>query len=126
MSADKFFSMFADAARERETESASLYDMFTWLPSYKAAEIHFGDYASDVCFHRNDTIQEATKVLSVLSGYNISKAEALEWFYVNEETFWDRSNEDNELEIPSEEDRLAFIRDYFKTQFNHDIDIADK
>lgn len=112
MSAD-LFDLIRRAAHDHDAENDALHNLMTWLPSYKAAQIHFGDYAMEQTFHRESIVKEATKVLSILSGYACSIPEAIEWLYVSDEAMLDVG-----AVIPSKEEKLQFIWNYFNEQFS--------
>lgn len=53
-------------ARELEAEDNAAFDLWTWLPSYKAAVASHGDYASEHTPSASDVMKEAAVLLSVL------------------------------------------------------------
>ncbi len=62
-------------------ENAAAHDLWTWLPSYKVAERHHGDYASEHCPSNRDVMYEAALYLTNTSRCNTEMTtEEQEWF----------------------------------------------
>lgn len=67
-------------ARQFEAEDNAASDLWSWLPSHKAAEKAHGDYASEHQPALADLMKEAAMYFSHLKGYEHTKAEIEEWF----------------------------------------------
>jgi hypothetical protein len=46
-------------------ENNAAHDLWTWLPSYKVAQRHHGNYASNHCPSNEDVMTEATLYISL-------------------------------------------------------------
>lgn len=55
--------------RELERERNAAYDMWTWLPSYRAAHKAHGQYAVEHQPPMDDLIKEASMCFSLIGGY---------------------------------------------------------
>jgi len=62
-------------------ENAAAHDLWTWLPSHKAAQKHHGDYAAEHCPSNRNVMFEAALYLAVLQANPREyTAEEQEWF----------------------------------------------
>ena len=53
-------------AHELEEQHGAAFDLWTWLPSYKEANLHHGDYACEFQPSLRDVIIEATMYIADL------------------------------------------------------------
>jgi hypothetical protein len=67
-------------AHELEAADNAASDLWTWLPSYKAAERAHGDYASEYQPDHATVMKEAAMLFAELKGFDHSDAEIEEWF----------------------------------------------
>jgi hypothetical protein len=67
-------------ARTLEQESDAAVDLWSWLPSYKAAQACHGDYAYDHRPSIADIMREAAMYLAHLKGYDKSDDQKEGWF----------------------------------------------
>ena len=67
-------------AHELEAEANSAFDLWTWLPSYKAAQAAHGDYASEFMPDNADIMREAAMRFSEFAGFTHTDAEVEEWY----------------------------------------------
>jgi len=67
-------------ARELEQEDNAAHDLWSWLPTYKAAKACHGDYAFNVTPSVTDIMIEAAKYLSFLNGYDKEEEKKGGWF----------------------------------------------
>lgn len=68
-------------AHEMECESNAAFDLWTWLPSHKAAKACHGDYASEHQPDPANVMKEAAMCMALFAGYSSrSAAESKEWF----------------------------------------------
>lgn len=67
-------------ARCLEQESNAVSDLWSWLPSYKAAQACHGDYATEFCPDNADVMKEAAMYLAFLKGYDKSDDLKAGWF----------------------------------------------
>jgi hypothetical protein len=67
-------------AREIEAQDNAAFDLWTWMPSYKAAQKAHGDYASEHQPSHADLMKETAMFLSELRGHEHTDAECEEWF----------------------------------------------
>lgn len=71
---------FINLARELECEENAAFDLWTWLPSYKAARANHGEFASG---HRPSVeyiIGEASIFISFLRGFSKDREKENGWF----------------------------------------------
>lgn len=61
-----FKSMITALARELENESNAGFDLWTWLPSYRKAQKHHGDYASEHMPTTANIMDEACEYICLL------------------------------------------------------------
>lgn len=62
-------------------ENDAAHDLWTWLPSYKVAQKHHGDYAYEYRPSNQDVMVEAAKYLAHLTRADTTMtAEEQEWF----------------------------------------------
>lgn len=77
-----FVKELIDLGEELSKEREAAHDVWTWLPSYKVAEKHHGDYASEHCPNPRDVMVEAAMYIAMLKappGQELS-LEDKEWF----------------------------------------------
>ncbi len=63
-----------------EQEKEASHDLWTWLPSYKAAKVCHGDYADEACPPVADVMREAAIYFAFLNGYDKSIDKQAGWF----------------------------------------------
>jgi len=73
---------FMELARELEAEDNAACDLWTWLPSYRAAKERHGDYTDEVRPSNADLMIEASRMIATQRGYenDISDHQIWEWF----------------------------------------------
>jgi hypothetical protein len=84
----KYADMIIGLGHELADQRDKAHDLWTWLPSYKVAERHHNDYASEFAPTVADTLTEASLFLAYMRDVNkdVSKVpreftpEELEWF----------------------------------------------
>lgn len=64
MSSPTLNQLMAEMVHQDEMESEASQELWTWLPSYKEAEKHHGDYASEFRPSVGDIMKEATFFIS--------------------------------------------------------------
>lgn len=67
-------------ANELENEENAAFDLWTWLPSYKAARANHGDHSSQYRPNVSDILKEASMFISFLYGYSKDKEQEAGWF----------------------------------------------
>ena len=71
-------------ARDIEREQTAALDLWTWLPSHRAAVKSHGDYASEFAPAPADVMKEACMLLALMNGHNPTNEGELfgyaEWF----------------------------------------------
>jgi hypothetical protein len=65
---------------EFEQESAAAFELWTWLPSHKAAEKSHGDYASEHTPSPANVMREAAIYMAELKGHAPDEVEVEEWY----------------------------------------------
>lgn len=80
-------SMICELARTIEAENNAAYDLWSWLPSRKAAERDHGDYADEAMPSTADVMKEAAMVFGCMCFPPDSNftAEQHDWFKGSEE-----------------------------------------
>ena len=74
-------SHFINFARKLESIQNEQFNLWTWLPSYKIAQKHHGDYADEFSPETADIIKEACYYLAHLKNPNEPLSEnQKEWF----------------------------------------------
>ena len=73
-------STIQELARQLEAEDNAAFDLWSWLPSHKAAEKAHGDYASEHTPDPADVMKEAAIYIAFLRGREIGQAEVEQWF----------------------------------------------
>jgi hypothetical protein len=77
----KFAQELIRFGQQLDAESNAAHDLWTWLPSYKVAQKHHGDYASEHCPSNQDVMHEASLYLANASRTNTEMTpEEEEWF----------------------------------------------
>lgn len=67
-------------ARQFEAEDNAAFDLWSWLPSHKAAKKAHGDYADEHRPELADLMKEAAMYFAYLKGHEHTQAEIEEWF----------------------------------------------
>jgi hypothetical protein len=76
----KFKSEIMSLARTLEEEDNAAHDLWSWLPSAKAAKACHGDYDSEFRPDNADVMREAAMYLAHLKGYDKSADQREGWF----------------------------------------------
>lgn len=71
--------MIRALAAQFDAEDNAAHDLWTWLPSYKIAEKHHGDYAFEFRPSIASLLIEATVVIAEKAGSSPSDIERAEW-----------------------------------------------
>lgn len=66
--------------RKLEAEEDAGFDLWTWLPSYKAAKANHGDYASEFRPSTENLLKEAAMYLAFLNGHDKENEQNAGWF----------------------------------------------
>lgn len=118
------------AVRDADQRAEAEHNLSTWLPSYAAAQKHYGDYASEKMSSGADLITEVTMLLACLRGYPPTKAEAIEWFYCDRDELLypvepgeaDPEGADLDADVrarltrPTDDEVCAFLDEWFAAQ----------
>lgn len=76
-----FTSGLRDLVRRLDADDNAAYELWTWLPSYKVAQKHHGDYASNHQPPAADVMREAAMVFALQARPDsVTPAEQAEWF----------------------------------------------
>lgn len=68
-------------AHELEEQDSAAFDLWVWLPSYKEAEEHHGDYAGEYTPSVSDIMKEASMFIAdKLSPTNEDREKRGEWY----------------------------------------------
>jgi hypothetical protein len=67
-------------AAELDAQDNAAFDLWSWLPSHKAAKKAHGDYADEHTPSAADIMREAAVVLAAHAGYPPSKEVVEEWY----------------------------------------------
>jgi len=70
---------FIRLGSQLKREAQAAHDLATWLPSYKCAQKHHGDYAYDFISDVDDVLEEASMLLAEVCGYGHTDEEWVEW-----------------------------------------------
>ena len=97
--------------RTLDEEDNRAFNLWTWLPSYRHANMAFGDYGDVYQPPLADMLQEASYVFSTLKGYGVKPSTALEWFSI----------EDARGKLGEDEWTLDDIQAFFKEMYNADV-----
>jgi hypothetical protein len=62
-------SEIMNLSRQLEEEENAASDLWSWLPSHKAAQACHGDYAHEFCPDNADVMREAAEYFAFLRGY---------------------------------------------------------
>lgn len=73
-------SQLSEFARQLEEEDNAAFDLWSWLPSHKAAKAAHGDYAAEYTPSAADVMKEAAIYLAALRGSSPAPAEVEQWF----------------------------------------------
>ena len=67
-------------AKELEEENNAAFDLWTWLPSYKEAKNHHGDYADEFQPPMAEILKEASIYISVKCSPSEEQLKTIEFF----------------------------------------------
>ena len=75
----KLRSQISELAHELEKESEAAFELWTWLPSHRAAEESHEDYASELTPPPHEVMEEANHALRWAAGEPFTPESGLKW-----------------------------------------------